>query len=65
MGVSPAIGGHVSLIESTEGKNVVLLEPEKSLPRRRTVNISDLIVSMNYHGQLNSGGFWVFSAAKL
>lgn len=52
-------GGHVCLIDSVEGDNVILVEPERDFPKYRTVKLSTLIDAMNFHGEVNLGGFWL------
>lgn len=54
-------GGHVSLIESIKEKIVILIDPEKGVPKRRKVKFSKFLSAVKYHGKKKRGGFWIIS----
>ncbi len=57
--------GHVSVIESmqtSEHALVQLVDPEKNVPKHRTVELAKLIDAMEYHGVKNRAGFWVIKS---
>lgn len=55
--------GHLSLIQSIEGENIVLVDPKINKPKIRKVKLNKLIESMRkeYHLKRNRGGFWIIS----
>ena len=54
--------GHVSLVESVENDEIVLVDPERNVPKFRTVKLADLIHSMEEHGEDNKAGFWLIKS---
>ncbi len=54
--------GHVCLVEGldTAQKKVMLIDPEKGVPKRRTVPIQKLLAAIKYHESFGkTAGFWV------
>ncbi|MBI3190259.1 C39 family peptidase [archaeon] len=51
--------GHISLIQSINNENIILIDPEKNMPKKRKVKLSKLVDAMKYHGKKNRGGFWI------
>ena len=55
--------GHVNIIESINGDQVVLLDSDIFYPRR-TVSLAKLIKAIELHGVKNGAGFWIISNTK-
>ncbi len=53
------IGGHVSLIGKIGNGFVILIDPERGVPKRRKVEIRKLVNAMKFHGKKKRGGFWM------
>lgn len=53
--------GHVSLIQGLRKDEVILIDPEQSVPKRRKVELLNLIRAMKVHAKKRRGGFWVIS----
>lgn len=54
-------GGHVSLVQAINKDAVILVDPEKNVPKKRKVKLSELVTAMKYHGKKKRGGFWLIS----
>lgn len=52
-------GGHVCVLERIAGSEVHIIDPERNVPKRRTVNINSLFKAIDFHGEHNSTGVWV------
>ena len=51
--------GHVSLIQSIDKNDVILIDPWKNAPDKRKVKLKNLLAAMKYHGRDKRGGFWI------
>lgn len=54
--------GHVSLINSISGNNLILIDPRYKSPKIRCVSLPKLIAAIKAHGEINRAGFWVISS---
>lgn len=53
--------GHVSIVESVKGNDLVLIETVYREPKYRKVSLSKLSKAIEKHGKDKSGGFWIIS----
>lgn len=54
--------GHVSVLDSICGDVVILIDPEKDVPKYREVSLEKLLASVKFHGEKNMGGFWIIAS---
>lgn len=57
-------GGHVCVFDRIEGDTVYIIDPERNVPKFRSVDISKLFKAMNFHGDANSTGVWKITKEK-
>ena len=51
-------GGHVCVFNSIDKNVVTIIDPERNVPKIRTVSIDKLFKAMDFHGEHNSTGVW-------
>ncbi len=56
--------GHVSILDSINGKTAVLIDPEKNVPKYRLVKTTKFFSAIKAHGESHRAGFWVISEHK-
>lgn len=57
-------GGHVCIMESIDGDEIVLVDPERNVPKRRIVKIDKLYKAIDFHGPHNSTGVWLCKSKR-
>lgn len=57
-------GGHVNVFDRINEDDVRLVDPERTVPKWRTVKLDKLFDAMKAHGPEKSGGFWVLKATS-
>lgn len=60
----PGSGGHVCVFESLEDDTVNIIDPERNVPKFRSVPIEKLYKAMRFYGDSNSTGVWVVSKTE-
>jgi hypothetical protein len=53
--------GHVCVIQSINKNIVTLVDPGRSVPKKRKAELPNLISVIKKHGKKRRGGFWVIS----
>ena len=53
--------GHVCVIQGIDRNVVMLIDPERSVPKKRRTELPNLIEAIKKHGEEKRGGFWVIS----
>jgi len=53
--------GHVSIIESLKGNDLILIDPSFRAPKYRKVSLQKLSKAIEKHGKDKRGGFWIVS----
>src|SRR3989339_711624 len=53
--------GHVCVIQGIDRNVVMLMDPERSVPKKRRTELPNLIEAIKKHGEEKRGGFWVIS----
>lgn len=59
--IKPSNGGHVCVFDFIKDGYIYMVDPERNVPKFRKVKTRKLLNSVNFHGDNNATGVWVFS----
>lgn len=60
----PNSGGHVCVFDFVKDGYVYMVDPERNVPKLRKAKIDRLIDAINFHGDDNATGVWVFTKIR-